>query len=203
MNRCRFLKKNCRNMEPSAETEKDIEISKYLEAGKQTQITPKMENIAKRISGSTLEKTQKILGMMSQLRTEPSNSQIFRKRTADQIIKDRFVTGCTDNVVAFVAAERACGVPAKYVETVDKIWLENGGENITGHQYAQIYDAENNQWIWVDPTFGRVNTPAPGDEGRVIVAEGLDSWNLGMKDLGSMRKTLNAFRKDWIEKNEN
>lgn len=181
------------------QNDQTIEISEFLKSGKQTQITPEMVNTAKSISGNAFEKSQKIIEMISQLRTETSNSQIFRKRTAEQIIKDRFVIGCTDCVVVFVAAARACGLPTKYIETVDKSWLEKGGNDITGHQFAKVYDTEDKKWFWVDPTWKEVDVSSPENEGKIIYKEGLDSWDIGITNVDSMRQVLNTFRESWLK----
>jgi hypothetical protein len=132
------------------------------------------------------------------LRVETSDSKFFRKRTAEQIVKDKFITGCTDSVLVFVTAARACGLPAKYVETVDESWLKNGGVDITGHQYAEVYDEGNKKWFWVDPMGGRVDTPSPENEGRVIYKEGLDSWDIGITDANSLKEVFVSFRDGWL-----
>lgn len=178
--------------------ETNAEISKYLGSGEQTQITPEMSEIAKGVLGNAVEKSKTIIGMMSvRLRNEDFNPDIFRKRTAEQIIKDGFVTGCTDLAVVFVAAARACGLPAKYVETVDEEWLKSDSPDIVGHQFAQVYDEDRKDWFWVDPTWGKVDSANPKNEGRVVYKEGLDSWDVGFIDGKSMETALYTFRENW------
>jgi transglutaminase-like putative cysteine protease len=186
-------------MEFNAEiVETNPEISKYLKSGEQTQITPEMSEVAKGVTGNAVEKSKTIIGMMSaRLRNEDFNPDIFRKRTAEQIIKDGFVTGCTDSAVVFVAAARTCGLSAKYVETVDEEWLKSDSPDIVGHQFAQVYDEERKGWFWVDPTLKKVDTVSPREEGKVIYKEGLDSWDVGFIDGKSMETALYAFRESW------
>ncbi len=81
---------------------------------------------------------------------------VFRKRTGIQIIDDKYYTGCTDFALAFITLIRSCGIPAKYVETIDEKWLREGGNQITGHVYSQIYDKENNTWRWLIQCLGRL-----------------------------------------------
>jgi hypothetical protein len=177
-----------------------METSKFLEPGKQTQITPEIENIAKGISGSAIEKSRKIIEIFSKrMKLIDFDENLFRKRTADEIVKDGTLTGCTDADLVFVTVARACGLQTKYVETIDKSWLKNGGESITGHQYAEVYDEETKKWFWVDPMGGRVDTPSPENEGRVIYKECLDSWDMGITDFDSLRKAFNTFREKWLE----
>lgn len=178
--------------------ETNVEISKYLESGEQTQITPEMSEIARGVTGTAVEKSKTIIDMMSaRLRNEDFNPNIFRKRTAEQIIKDGFVTGCTDSAVVFVAAARACGLPAKYVETVNEDWLKSDSPDIVGHQFAQVYDEERKDWFWVDAASGKVDSPNPSNEGKVVYKEGLDSWDVGFTDGKSMETVLYAFRESW------
>jgi hypothetical protein len=49
---------------------------------------------------------------------------------------------------------------------------------------------------------GRVDTPSPENEGRVIYKEGLDSWDIDITDFNSLRKAFNAFRKKWLEQKQ-
>ena len=117
------------------------EIDKYLSSGSQTQITPEIEKITSEISGTVLEKTQKILEIGPTLvEMKDFDEEVFRKRTGSEIISDKYITGCTDAALAFIVLARASGIPTKYIETIDVEWLKNGGSSIRGHVYAQVYD---------------------------------------------------------------
>ena len=172
------------------------ETEKYLSFGSQTQITPEIEKITSEISGTVLEKTQKILEIGPTLvERKDFDEEVFRKRTGGQIIQDKYITGCTDAALAFIVLARASGVPTKYIETIDVEWLKKGGSSIGGHIYAQVYDDLQDKWIWVDPMRRSIGNP-PGAE-RVVFGEGLDSWDLGIKDNKNLRSEFELFRNQW------
>lgn len=174
---------------------------KYLKSGKQTKITLQIQQIADNFSGDAMEKSRQIINYFDQrMRLTNFDEKLFRKRTADQIITDGFLTGCTDAAIVFVAVARACNIPAKYVETIDLSWLKEGGNQIRGHQYVEIYDEDGDRWIWIDPLGRRVDIASPDNEGRIIFKEGLDSWDIGITDFDSLSKSFDTFRENWIKK---
>ena len=176
------------------------EVDKYLLSGSQTQITPEIEKIASEIKGTVLEKTQKILDIGPTLvEMRDFDERVFRKRTGAQIIQDKYITGCTDAALVFIVLARASGVPTKYIETINVEWLEKGGGPIEGHVYAQVYDESDEKWIWVDPMGQKVVDSLP--EGSIIYKEGLDSWDIGIKDFDSQRHEFEKFREQWLSRN--
>ncbi len=181
-----------------SEIEKN-EVDKYLFSGSQTQITPEIERIISEIEGTVLEKTQKILEIGPTLvKMNDFDEKVFRKRTGAQIIQDKYITGCTDAALAFIVLARASGVPTKYIETIDVEWLKKGGSSIGGHVYAQVYDESQDKWVWVDPMRRSIGN-SPGED-RVVFGEGLDSWDLGIKDYDSLRSEFETFRNQWTFK---
>lgn len=175
-------------------TIKENEVEKYLSSGLQTNISPEIQKIASEIKGAVLEKVQKILEFGPTLvEVREYDKNIFRKRTGEEIIRERYITGCTDAVLAFIVISRASGIPTKYVETIDVGWLKSGGDTIDGHVYAQVYDYLQDEWVWVDPMFGEIGK-SPTEKQRVVFAEGLDSWDLGIKDENSLRSKFEEFR---------
>lgn len=174
------------------------EIERYLSSGLQTQVTPEIEEIVSDISGTVLEKAQKILDIgPSLMKSQKHDKEVFRKRTAAQILSDGYITGCTDAALLFVTLARASGIPAKYVETINEEWLRNGGNSIEGHIYSQIYDISQDKWIWVDPMQRKIGS---SPENRVIFQEGLDSWDIGITDSNSLKTKFEEFRKQWLLK---
>lgn len=146
-------------MKKSLESQQKNDVELYLQPGLQTLITPEVQDMALSFRGNTIEKVQQVLDKVKILSLVKFSEDVFRKRTGGQIIKDGYVTGCTDLALAFVTLARASGISAKYVETIDKSWLETGGNSIQGHIYSQIFDDEQNKWIWVDPMGDKVDTP--------------------------------------------
>lgn len=51
------------------------------------------------------------------------------------------------------------------------------------------------EWIWVDPIMAKIGT-SPDSCGRIVYREGLDSWDIGIKDFES----LNAAFSEFLEK---
>ncbi len=174
------------------------DIEKYLQSGEQTQITPAVLEMVAEIQGIVLEKVEKIIKRISQLESRKFNLDVFRKRTGSQILEDGYCTGCIDSALAFITLARASGIPAKYIETISEKWLNEGGTSIAGHIYSQIYDEKNDVWRWVDP-MGRKLDTNPETDSRVVFKEGLDSWDIGMRDFESMKELFYIFRKGWPE----
>jgi len=158
------------------------EVERYLDSGSQTQITPEIKEIASKLHGTVLERVQQILDMGPSLVTyKEHDEREFRKRTGAQIIGDKYITGCTDAALAFIVLARASNIPTKYVETIDKKFLREGGEYFSGHVYAQVYDDLKDQWVLINPMEREINVSFP--ESRVLYKEGLDSWDIGIKDF--------------------
>ena len=74
---------------------------KYLSEGKQTKITTTIKEISNSIEGENFEFVIKLLRWINEniknsLPGGIEKNDIFRKRTADQIITDKYASGCTD-----------------------------------------------------------------------------------------------------------
>lgn len=169
-----------------------LESIEYLKPGPQTEITERIKEIAGTIEGSFEEKISSILDIVSDIKTEQENkNDVFRKRTADQILNDNFVTGCTDVALVFIALSRVLGMPAKYIETIDEPWLQNGGESIVGHVYVKVFDGS--RWRIIDPIRKVIDADIQQDK-MVIFREGLDSWDIGIDSFNSLSEAFNNFR---------
>ncbi len=174
------------------ESPKQENFEKYLESGKQTVITPAVLEIARSFEGTTEQKIHQMVQFLRTLRYQTENkNEVFRKRTASQIITDGYVTGCTDDALVFIALARALSIPTKYIETLDLTWLKNGGRPINGHVYVGIQNGV--EWKVIDPSARNENANIEQD-GRVIIAEGLDSWDIGATDFDSLAKMSEEFR---------
>jgi len=131
-------------------------------------------------------------------RNEPEfKSEVFRKRSTSEIIESGFVTGCTDYALVFITFMRAKGIPAKYIEAVSTKWLESGDpEYLEGHVFSEVL--LNNKWYIVDPQ-GAVIKAWYGKRYEIL-AEGLDSWDIEVKNLEDLKKKFLEFRTGWFEK---
>ena len=173
---------------PETETSPDY----FLRSGEQTEITVNLQSISQEFAGTAEEKIHMILQFLRRLKHNSENKDsVFRKRTADQIVADEYVTGCTDDALAFIALARACGIPTKYIETLDADWIKHGGRPIQGHVYAGVYI--NDEWILIDPAKRAFNVDIKNDN-RVVLAEGLDSWDIGATDFETLAKISDDFR---------
>jgi transglutaminase-like putative cysteine protease len=81
---------------------------------------------------------------------------IFRKRTADNILKSKIFTGCSDKAIAFVALARASGIPSRLVETII------GGNKQDSHHGHIFVDIKiSNKWYLFDPRHGFTKNNKP------------------------------------------
>lgn len=120
--------------------------------------------------------------------------EIFRKRTAGEIIKSGFSTGCTDYALVAIALLRS-KISTRYVETVQKKWLASGINNIktsyiSGHVFLDVY--YKNKWLILDPFWGITsdNKYISKNEEYVVLAKGIDFEHLiGEHDFISAKNT--------------
>ena len=82
--------------------------------------------------------TDYLAGFNGPLSEKTKQSQ-FRQRTASEIIASRRLNGCTERALAFLALSREMRVPALYVETFEKAWLEReSGDEFNGHIFVDL-----------------------------------------------------------------
>ncbi len=125
-------------------------------------------------------------------------NKVFRKRTAQEIIKDGFVTGCTDWALVFIVLTRAKNIPTKYIETIRRRWLDEGKDNeIEGHIFAEVY--LNDKWYIIDPDQAVIR----GWYDRwVIYKKGLDSWDIGIHNFDELKEQFLKFRDEYRKQNK-
>lgn len=171
-----------------------MEIETFLRDGEQTKITENITKIAAEFTADSFELIAQIIKWIyKNLKSNQDKElklEIFRKRTADQVIKDSFTTGCSDIALAFIALARAKNIPTKYVEAIRRKWIENGQEDlIEGHVFAEVY--LNNKWHIIDPTEASLKF---WYDRWVIYAEGLDSWDIGIHNFDELKQKFLDFR---------
>lgn len=101
-------------------------------------------------------------------------AEIFRKRTASEIIRSGFQTGCTDRGVVFLTLAQELGIPAFYVETFKRDSLHTAQAGMQGHVFTKIYDAQSDQWKIYEPVSGFQAGYTLGTDAYVPVAIGRD-----------------------------
>jgi hypothetical protein len=159
----------------------------YLEGGQYTEITNLVRTISDRLKKQRGRMPWDVVSEhVKGLRHDASEKdKLFRKRTASEILKSGFTTGCTDRAIVFLALARALGTPARYVETFEKQWLDNPNfNNIQGHVFVDIYDGQGRRGY--EPTQGFVDVKNYKLNGKthVPVADGLDFGELYVLERG-------------------
>ncbi len=157
--------------------------SKWLKQGEQSKITKTIKDIAKQFSGTELEKIKGILNYLdNNIRACRDNNKvikIFATRTATEVLKDGFSTGCHDTALLFVTFCRAVGIPAKYVVGINKFRPRD-----RGHVVAEIYLA--GVWVLVDPSPGYISLYPERSAfyaENFLIGKGYDSWDVGIKSF--------------------
>ena len=155
----------------------------WLKEGKQSKVTPKINQICSKFKGDELEKIFKILSWIDKNMYEEKDRKkvlrIFASRTTDKLIKDKNETGCHDSALILVTFLRVVGIPAKYLLGIDKVSPQRGG-----HVVAEAY--VNKKWILIDPTYFQLNLiPSRSSfyKDNYLVKKGKDSWDCGVKTV--------------------
>ncbi len=173
-------------------------MKNYLKNTEQISITDDIKNIANNFKRKDLDLISEILDWIFNNFKNIENDKeekmkLFRKRTADEVIESREVTGCTDYAIVFIALARAKGIPTKYVEAIRKRWLDIGEDNhIEGHVFVECLI--NDKWYIIDPQEGTIRS----DYRRyVIYKKGLDSWSIGIKDFNDLKEKFLEFKREY------
>lgn len=158
-------------------------IKKWLKHGNQSKVTKKIKDIAKKFSGTDLEKIVSILNWMDQnlkhCEDQDKVLKIFATRSVSKVLKDGFSTGCHDDALVFATFCRILGIPAKYVAGINKLDTKN-----RGHCVVELY--LNGTWILVDQSMGYISLyPKRSNfyKENFIIGKGLDSWDIGIKSF--------------------
>lgn len=101
----------------------------FLKSGEQTKITPEIQKLADKLQRlNELETIFNILKWIDKHIKHERNPEVFRLRTADQILSDKYATGCTDFALLYIVLSRAVKLPTKYVELLSMRWLVSDDE---------------------------------------------------------------------------
>ncbi len=102
-----------------------------------------------------------------------------KRRTADKIIRDGFVTDSVDQALVFVTLARMEKFPTAYVETVSEDFLEDPDSRVLDRRvFVDIYQLH--QWVPCDPVHGRVSKKEktyfsePDNKRYIEIGRGLD-----------------------------
>jgi hypothetical protein len=163
-----------------------IEKFTFLEEGKFTM----QDNIVKEVASSLMHPPnlihKSISFYVSDLKHDDSKkNELFRNRTASEIIESGFETGCTDVALVYVALARAAGIPARYVETFNKKWIENyESGRINGHVFVDLL--HYGEWRTYEPNRGFIEYDGYFRKGNEFleVGKGLDFSEIYLKNNG-------------------
>lgn len=169
-------------------------ISQYLKFGSQTEITPEIQKIANSFKQKDIDLVLEILQWIHfHFQCEPFDKSIFRKRTADEIVKSRLVTGCSDFALVFIVLARSKNIPTKYIETIKRQWLEKGDkQHLQGHIFAKCFI--NDKWYIINPEQGTI---VFAYRHYVFWKQGLDSWDIGIHNFNELRDQFLEFQKSY------
>lgn len=180
-----------------------ISKENWLQEGPQTKITDNIVQIVNEIPGEKLAYVSNALEWMKanlkSIAGKPGWKDKFRTRTADEILTEKTTSGCGDIAVAFIALTRGKGIPSILLEMPFKSWLESDDiGSFSNHDIAKVF--VNGKWYWVDPTKGIIGNDisVAGNHDYVILAEALDSWEMGINSWESYKERYLEFRKKYI-----
>ncbi|MBU0534743.1 transglutaminase domain-containing protein [Patescibacteria group bacterium] len=175
----------------------------FLEDGHLTIKTEYICNIAKKLKPKgtkPIEYIAYVLGyMVKNLNKKRPEDwiKLFHTRTAEEILKSGFVTGCTDSTIVFCTLMRAEGYSTRYLETISKRWLDldpNGTkEPIKGHAFAEVVLEDNT--IFVDPDSKKICLD-PNREWELfeLFGTGLDPHDFGLTSFATLKQIFYDYR---------
>lgn len=174
----------------------------YLTEGKLTNFDKNVKSVLVDINSQGYEFVLNALQWVkNNLREDDSNkTELFRKRTAGEIIKSGFHTGCSDRALVFITLARAKGIPTILIDTIMLDYFnQDNPDNLIGHVFAKVYIS--NTWYIVDPTAGSISiNHHPGLRRYLVFAEGID-FEDGKMLSGSLKPIFKQARKQY-EDNE-
>lgn len=166
----------------------------WLKEGEQTQITSRIKEISTLFKDKDLSTIKEILfWIKNNFKLKNFGHKIKRSRTADQIIRSKFLTGCGDNALVLIALCRAKKIPALFVETINENWLNDKSikDFIEGHIFVKIL--LNDKIYLIDPVSVTISKDIKyihNKKKHILIKEGLDSWDLGFYNTEDLIKFL-------------
>lgn len=161
-----------------------IEDLTFLEEGEYTKKTDYIRKISEDLKKSTRTVWSAVSEYVANLKNNDSDKRnVFRKRTASEILESHYVTGCTDTALAFIVLARELGIPTRYVETFDEQWLQDkNAKGIQGHIFVDIL--VNGQWKVYEPKngFTKGNDYIMNGRRYFEVGKGLDFSGVYLKE---------------------
>jgi len=176
-----------------------LEVSPWLEGGKQSRVTPFISQLAGNLRGEN--RRESLYNAMDYVWREFSydgwlNSAAF-SRTSEDIFQSGILGGCSDFALVQATLFRAVGVPSRIVMTANADWMLNFRTNKMsmgeGHSFIEVYLED--RWYLVDPTYRILFSAYDPDDksyphGEYFCARGKDFWDMGVKGMADSDRVL-------------
>ncbi|KKQ42119.1 MAG: hypothetical protein US60_C0023G0009 [Microgenomates group bacterium GW2011_GWC1_37_8] len=170
-----------------------------IATGEQTQITPKVKEVADNINGEGVVLAMKISDYIKSMDVLTDATEPDFTRTAEQILEANTYNGCNEAGVMFAALLRARGIPTTYIQALREDAVRNFSiehPSLNGHVFleANLGSKDDKKIKIINSTTGEVADELP--ENMMVGAKGLDSWDIGL------RKGFEDLQKMFEEKHQ-
>lgn len=183
----------------------------YLRPGKQSDLSEQYFNEIKRqirIGNKDIESVGAIFKWkQSYFDTYSAGGKFIGKKTVNQIMEEKALSGCHDHGLVLVSILRQYGLPAIMVDTASIQWAtdysEGKREGFRGHVFVEAY-VENN-WILINSTSGEYIenydpcnpvipiTDSVESKGYFVLFKGLDPEEYGINSKEQLRENMKIF----------
>jgi len=179
---------------------------KWLKSGPQSQLTERIVDIANKLRGRN--RRESLYNGMEYIwhsfsYDEWLNSMAFQ-RTADELFSDRSLGGCSDFALVQITLFRALGIPSRMIITANVDWMIQYQPNplimSEGHSFIEVFLED--RWQLLDTTYRYIyseydarNPSLP--HGEYFCDQGLDFWDMGIKDISDLNNVLGIVAKSY------
>ncbi len=185
-----------------------IENLTGLEEGKYTKRTIKTKGIAMRIIRSKEDPLRVVSQIATGLKMNTYNKNAeFRRRTASQILKSNYVTGCTDVAIVARTLLTNLGIPTRYVETLSEGWIKDPSlDHIQGHIFLDVMI--HGKWETYDPEKGFTKGHSLGKENHHVMGKGIDFSQVWLLKNGVYQpkptnlQNIHSALEKWLEESQ-
>ena len=178
------------------------EMLPWLEAGRQSEITPGILAEARHITGASrrerlFKAKQHLLACFTY---DPHLNSIAFEKSAGDLFAGKVLGGCSDFALVEVTFYRAVGIPARLVLSANVDWmLQYPADPLVlpeGHCFVEVF--LENRWYLVDPTFRWLFSVYDPESphlphGEYFFKRGKDFWDMGINDIRSFDQQLKSF----------
>lgn len=181
---------------------------KYLAQGAQTTMAPGHQATIRLlgIGKDSVAEIERLIAWKRQFRNKPAGGRHVGRRTVNEILDSRELTGCHDHGLLLAAALRQCGYPAIMVDATGIGWSKAYPEQrkgYVGHVFIETF--VSGKWILIDSTTGRMamdydprNPVVPlkndGDAtGYYVMFKGTDPAGYGIRDIRELNAAQDRF----------